>query len=89
MDLIYWPLCSSSKMEGEGVEGIVTFASSEWHFIKVHGKLVQHPSNNLSIATHYIYISIHICHILQTQEGMGHWTLDYTVFQCVINKTSN
>ena len=47
-------------MGGEWVEGIVTYARSECHFIKVHGKLVQHPSNNLSIPTHYIYISIQI-----------------------------
>ena len=58
LGLMYWSVRSSSKKggKGEGNEGdIFILASCEHHFIRVHEKLVQHPSNNISIpfTVHY------------------------------------
>ena len=48
MDIIYWLIRSSSKMEGDGVKGwiggIVILAICEYQFNKE-----QHPGNNISI----------------------------------------
>ena len=52
MELIYWPIRLSSMrgvdevkgMDGVG-EGIVILARNEFHFLRDHENLVQHPSN--------------------------------------------
>ena len=46
MDLIYWPVRLFSKREEDGVKGVdgVNIDSLEYHFIRVHENLVQHPS---------------------------------------------
>ena len=51
MDLIYWSVRLPSRRVGDEVNGvdgrIVILVSCEFHFIKVHENLVQHPSNKL------------------------------------------
>ena len=37
---------------------IVILASCEYHFIRVHENMVQHPSNNISIILHQIMLNI-------------------------------
>ena len=44
MELIYWPVCSSSLRGWDGVKGV----DWEFHFFS-HKNIVQHPSNNISI----------------------------------------
>ena len=48
----YWSVCSSSRILGDGIMGvrggIIILASWEYHFIRVHEKLVQHPINYIS-----------------------------------------
>ena len=51
---VYWSVRSSiSDWMGWGKRGgywgIVILSSCEYHFIRVHENLVQHPSNNMSI----------------------------------------
>ena len=48
MELIYWLFHLSSRRRGDVVKGIVILASCEYHCIRVHEKLVQHPSNIIS-----------------------------------------
>ena len=54
MVLNYWSVRSSISRGGDGVKGldggIVILASCEFHFISEHENLLQHPSNNISIA---------------------------------------
>ena len=38
-----------NPVEGERILSIVILASMEYHFIRVHENLMQHPSNNISI----------------------------------------
>ncbi len=45
MDLLYWSVRSSKGFD----VGIVFLASCEYHFIRVHENMIQHPSNNISI----------------------------------------
>ena len=51
IDLMYWSVRSCSRRGGDGIKvwmgGIVILASSEYHFIRVHEKIVQHQSNNI------------------------------------------
>ena len=47
MDLFCWTISYSSVREGDRVNRYL--ASCEYHIIRVHENLVQHPSNNLSI----------------------------------------
>ena len=60
MELIYWPVPSSSRKGGDGVKGsqggIVILARCEFYFIKEHKNMMQHPSNNTFIvATAYLH----------------------------------
>ena len=53
MDLIYWSFCSSSMRGGYDVKGVdvgnVILSGCEYHFIRAHKNLVQHPSYNILI----------------------------------------
>ena len=50
MELINLSARSYNRRRGDRVEGaIVSLASCEYHFIKVHENLVQHLGNNISI----------------------------------------
>ena len=50
MDLIYWPVRSSSRRGKDGVKGVDRYFSQKRHqFIRIVENLVQHPSNNISI----------------------------------------
>ena len=60
MDFIYLSVCSSSWMGGDGVQlqgvGYRYFSQldCDYHFIRVHETLMQHPSNKISIILHDI-----------------------------------
>ena len=50
MDLIYWNVCSSSMKAGDEIIGVdggrgPFFANCKHHFIKVHYRFLQFPSN--------------------------------------------
>ena len=67
MELIYWPVRSSSWVGGNGVDGaeggIIFLASCEHPFIRVHKNLVQHTSNNISIDSIDVGFKIHACNL--------------------------
>ena len=50
-ELVYCSLVN--LVEGEwvdwGVGGMVILASYEFHFIRIHENMMQHPSNNISV----------------------------------------
>ena len=47
MDFFYWPVYLSRRRGGDGVDSVI-LASWNYHFIRIHANLVQHPSNYIS-----------------------------------------
>ena len=82
MDLIYWLVRSSSKRCGYGLKEVdKKIYCCENHFIRVHEKLVQYPSNNISIYTENI-TSGTLC--LQQYKRVYHKNVSLHSFRIVI-----
>ena len=61
MKLVYWLVRSSSRRGGNGakeVQGGKVSARCKFQFIGEHENLVKHSSNNISIATHDLKLTL-------------------------------